>query len=210
LFVEANNSLEKNNSSEKTCEGPLEKDLTQMSYEDQMKHVLEMSLKESKENSALAVNEDEDLQRAIDASMVDSNGYLADQSFDCEDEVFAAIDESNPKEKEDKEIPSPPKRARCAIDAIEDGGIEEMSAGAQVTRSDGNEILYQLTAVVTHLGATVEKGHYVADVYCKKAKDGPTWFHYNDSEVTKTQFQNVHRRALKDGYIFVYSKAETG
>ena len=33
----------------------------------QMKHVLEMSLKESKENSALAVNEDEDLQRAIDA-----------------------------------------------------------------------------------------------------------------------------------------------
>ena len=61
--------------------------------------------------------------------MVDSNGYLADQSFDCEDEVFAAIDESNPKEKEGKEIPSPPKRARCAIDAIEDGGIEEMSAG---------------------------------------------------------------------------------
>ena len=33
----------------------------------QMKHVLEMSLKESKENSALAVNEDKDLQRAIDA-----------------------------------------------------------------------------------------------------------------------------------------------
>ena len=85
-----------------------------------------------------------------------------------------------------------------------------ITAGAQITRSDGNEILYQLTAVVTHLGATVEKGHYVADVYCKKAKDGPTWFHYNDSEVTKTQFQNVHRRALKDGYIFVYSKAETG
>ena len=85
-----------------------------------------------------------------------------------------------------------------------------ITAGAQITRSDGNEILYQLTAVVIHLGATVEKGHYVADVYCKKAKDGPTWFHYNDSEVTKTQFQNVHRRALKDGYIFVYSKAETG
>ena len=62
-------------------------------------------------------------------SMVDSHGYLGDQSFDCEDEVFAAIDESNPKEKEGKEIPSPPKRARCAIDAIEDGGIEEMSAG---------------------------------------------------------------------------------
>ena len=35
--------------------------------------------------------------------MVDSHGYLGDQSFDCEDEVFAAIDESNPKEKEDKE-----------------------------------------------------------------------------------------------------------
>ena len=33
----------------------------------QIKHVLEMSLKESKENSALAVNEDKDLQRAIDA-----------------------------------------------------------------------------------------------------------------------------------------------
>ena len=61
--------------------------------------------------------------------MVDSHGYLGDQSFDCEDEVFAAIDESNPKEKEDKEIPSPPKRARCAIDAIEDGSMEEMSAG---------------------------------------------------------------------------------
>ena len=61
--------------------------------------------------------------------MVDSHGYLADQSFDCEDEVFAAIDESNPNEKEDKDIPSPPKRARCALDAIEDGGMEEMSAG---------------------------------------------------------------------------------
>ena len=36
LFVEANNSFEKNNSSEKTYEGPLEKDLTQMSYEDQV------------------------------------------------------------------------------------------------------------------------------------------------------------------------------
>ena len=36
LFVEANNSFENNNSSEKTCEGPLEKDLTQLSYEDQV------------------------------------------------------------------------------------------------------------------------------------------------------------------------------
>ena len=61
--------------------------------------------------------------------MVDSHGYLGDQSFDCEDEVFAAIDESNPKENEGKEIPSPPKRARCAIDAIQDGSMEEMSAG---------------------------------------------------------------------------------
>ena len=33
----------------------------------QMKHVLEMSLKESKENSAQTANEDEELQRAIDA-----------------------------------------------------------------------------------------------------------------------------------------------
>ena len=82
--------------------------------------------------------------------------------------------------------------------------------GAKVTSSDGNECLYQLTGVVTHLGAKVEGGHYVADVHCKRSKEGPTWFHYNDSEVTKTHFQNVRRRALKDGYIFLYSKAETG
>jgi len=74
----------------------------------------------------------------------------------------------------------------------------------EMKREEGHELDYRLTAVVSHLGATdtIEKGHYVADVYNFKKE---SWYHYNDSCVSKREMGRVAKDNLHDGYIFIYT-----
>ena len=48
---------------------------------------------------------------------------------------------------------------------------------------DNSEIVYGITAVISHIGDSMKHGHYVS--YCKK--DKTTWFKFNDSEVRPSQ-----------------------
>ena len=58
---------------------------------------------------------------------------------------------------------------------------------------------YVLTAVVEHLGTTIDHGHYVA--YCR-GFDHKQWYHFDDDSVQVTTNQDVVQNS--NPYILVY------
>ena len=71
------------------------------------------------------------------------------------------------------------------------------------TRAKG-EYEYQLTSTINHIGGvkTAEIGHYIADVY---HQGGRNWFRYNDERVFSTNLQAVLQKSTFDGCLFFYT-----
>ena len=59
---------------------------------------------------------------------------------------------------------------------------------------------YRLKAFVTHHGWTTLGGHYVCHV-----RQGDTWYHCNDSHVSKVNISSLPKR---DGYFFLYESMQ--
>ena len=64
-----------------------------------------------------------------------------------------------------------------------------------VTSKEQSNYSYTLCGIVTHLGSSMDEGHYIAEV-----KYGNCWFKCNDSSVTKTTFERLSDEGY--GYLF--------
>jgi ubiquitin carboxyl-terminal hydrolase 5/13 len=72
----------------------------------------------------------------------------------------------------------------------------EAEAPQEFVKVDTNPAIYQLHAVVTHLGASVGSGHYVAHI----RKEGE-WVLYNDNKVAASSDP-----PLGMGYIYFFNR----
>ncbi|XP_006772785.1 PREDICTED: ubiquitin carboxyl-terminal hydrolase 26 [Myotis davidii] len=60
---------------------------------------------------------------------------------------------------------------------------------------------YRLIGVISHLGHTLNSGHYISDAYDFERK---VWFTYNDMQVSSIQEVVMRESRLRTGYIFFY------
>ncbi|XP_059535343.1 ubiquitin carboxyl-terminal hydrolase 26 [Myotis daubentonii] len=60
---------------------------------------------------------------------------------------------------------------------------------------------YRLIGVISHLGNTLNSGHYISDAYDFERK---VWFTYNDMQVSSIQEVVMRESRLRTGYMFFY------
>ncbi|XP_063049913.1 ubiquitin carboxyl-terminal hydrolase 37-like [Engraulis encrasicolus] len=105
----------------------------------------------------------------------------------------------------DTELQVMPRAEGTAVSAPAQTGSGHCSAahspGKWPTRTDGGK--YRLSAIVSHMGDTIQSGHYVAD--CREA-GGQTWVHYNDEEVTPVTEEAVLEGRAKTAYMLFYER----
>lgn len=75
------------------------------------------------------------------------------------------------------------------------------SPSAQREINDHNN-MYQLVAVVCHLGSSLNAGHYTSYVYNKNID---TWHSCDDDSITKVSVSDVQSDAARSGYCFFYA-----
>ena len=78
------------------------------------------------------------------------------------------------------------------------GGIIDIKDFVDESDKSSN-IKYQLIAVSTHIGRSGSSGHYIT--YCQSYEN--IWYEFNDSSVTKTEFNKVNSNSP---YVLIYKK----
>lgn len=63
------------------------------------------------------------------------------------------------------------------------------------TTTENPSLVYELTAVITHQGATAESGHYQAFVKDTKGLDSDRWWKFNDDKVTAVSRDKIEQLA---------------
>ena len=66
-----------------------------------------------------------------------------------------------------------------------------------VTSREGNKYRYSLCGIITHLGSSMDTGHYVAEII-----HDSSWYKCDDSIVRKTSYNNLS----KEGYGYLFEK----
>ncbi|KAL7824847.1 hypothetical protein SRHO_G00343910 [Serrasalmus rhombeus] len=64
--------------------------------------------------------------------------------------------------------------------------------------------LYRLHGVVSHLGNSLDSGHYISDV---AEGEGDSWLTFNDSEVSHMNESAVLKRRAKTAYLLFYVRS---
>ncbi|KAL6489285.1 hypothetical protein MHYP_G00030260 [Metynnis hypsauchen] len=100
---------------------------------------------------------------------------------------------------------SPQSSLRPDTDKREGGqGEREQHVGSVESPPTG---LYRLHGVVSHLGDSLDSGHYISDV---AEGDGDSWLTFNDSKVSHTNESAVLKRRAKTAYLLFYVHSGTG
>lgn len=74
-------------------------------------------------------------------------------------------------------------------------------AEIEAQQSGGLNVEYQLKSVVSHLGSTIKRGHFVCDA--QKEEEG--WVCYNDSVCSSIgTFHAMAEKRKKDAYLLFY------
>ena len=176
-------------------------------------------------------DEDAQLRRAIEASLVESERAAAPAGAPTEAAapaeaaaVSTAAAEPSPAKAADStaqkgptgtpvyRLDGQPAAATATapapelIDLDADSGAAsgaDLAAAADVGGTAAGR--YELSGVVWHTGTAAGAGHYVADV-----KQGAAWKRFNDAHVSSVARDAVLQRdALTKGYIFFYEHAST-
>ena len=71
------------------------------------------------------------------------------------------------------------------------------SALINVKSKESNNHTYMLCGIITHLGSSMDTGHYIAEV-----RYGKSWLKCNDSTITSTTFESLSN----EGYGFLFKK----
>ena len=74
---------------------------------------------------------------------------------------------------------------------------QELPSDQQNPFKDDNPGIYDLTAFITHLGASVHAGHYV----CHLRGEGNKWKYFNDAKVAETTEPPIGK-----GYMYFFRK----
>lgn len=100
--------------------------------------------------------------------------------------------------------------SKISMDCTGDGGevpcelpCESINGNLDPNMPLGSETLYELKAVVRHLGATPAYGHYISDIRYKKS-NGNIWKRCDDSRVTLVEEEMVLEQDKETPYILVY------
>ncbi|KAL6489388.1 hypothetical protein MHYP_G00031290 [Metynnis hypsauchen] len=96
---------------------------------------------------------------------------------------------------------SPQSSLRPAADKREGGQGEREQHKSPPTG------LFRLHGVVSHLGNSLDSGHYISDV---AEGEGDSWLTFNDSEVSHTNESAVLKRRAKTAYLLFYVCSGTG
>ncbi|ESO11114.1 hypothetical protein HELRODRAFT_183496 [Helobdella robusta] len=136
---------------------------------------------------------DRDIERAIKISHLE-----AQRAEDDDEDVRRAkalslsymISEST---KEQPSVDQPTSHLQ-ASEEMECGDLENISL------SEADKV-YELVAVVSHIGPTLTSGHYVSDVYDTKSS---CWYTCDDKNVWDTNLQNVLTSRRNSAYILFY------
>ncbi|XP_054106968.2 ubiquitin carboxyl-terminal hydrolase 26 [Callithrix jacchus] len=85
--------------------------------------------------------------------------------------------------------------------------LHQVKSKAKKTERNANkgDHTYRLISVVSHLGKTVNSGHYVCDAYDFEKQ---TWLTYNDMKVLNIQEAQMQEDRRCTGYIFFYMHNE--
>ncbi|XP_076859693.1 ubiquitin carboxyl-terminal hydrolase 26-like [Brachyhypopomus gauderio] len=67
--------------------------------------------------------------------------------------------------------------------------------------------IYRLHAVVSHLGSSMNNGHYISDVAEEK---GERWLTFDDSNVSKIKEPTILKRRAKTAYLLFYMQSGAG
>eukprot|EP01088_Endostelium_zonatum_P020559 TRINITY_DN7633_c0_g1_i2.p1 TRINITY_DN7633_c0_g1~~TRINITY_DN7633_c0_g1_i2.p1 ORF type:complete len:1019 (-),score=151.37 TRINITY_DN7633_c0_g1_i2:53-3109(-) len=81
-------------------------------------------------------------------------------------------------------------------------GVEE--AHKTVRTTNPNKVLYDLTAVLCHIGYSAYGGHYIAYIYDTTEE---SWYKFNDSDVTRCLLHNPFENDEHE-YMLIYKKRD--
>ena len=156
--------------------------------------------------------EDNDLKRAIQASLGDLKQEITYQSDMIEDPFDAYEPTKDIKTK-------PESKRQTTIQAKKPIVNEAKKITKNVTFLFFFEIIiiffiiliskigikyddsYRIIGIVNHLGVSSNSGHYISDVYSLKTKQ---WSSYDDSKVETISEEEVLTKRSNTGYIFFY------
>uniref|UniRef100_K3WV17 USP domain-containing protein n=1 Tax=Globisporangium ultimum (strain ATCC 200006 / CBS 805.95 / DAOM BR144) TaxID=431595 RepID=K3WV17_GLOUD len=74
-------------------------------------------------------------------------------------------------------------------------------------RDEAQRVLYKLVAVCSHMGNSIDSGHYVGYVNHEAANDGSHWLRMDDDVVTVLDEAQFRRETLSTAYILFYTRA---
>uniref|UniRef100_A0A2K5CQD4 Ubiquitin carboxyl-terminal hydrolase n=1 Tax=Aotus nancymaae TaxID=37293 RepID=A0A2K5CQD4_AOTNA len=85
--------------------------------------------------------------------------------------------------------------------------LDQVKSKAKETEINANkgDHTYRLISVVSHLGKTLNSGHYICDAYDFEKQ---TWLTYNDMKVLSIQEAQMQKDRRSTGYIFFYMHNE--
>ncbi|XP_062395679.1 ubiquitin carboxyl-terminal hydrolase 37-like [Sardina pilchardus] len=84
---------------------------------------------------------------------------------------------------------------------------ESDSMTSFLMETESNITTYHLASVVSHLGDSMESGHYICDV---AERDGSDWLCFNDSMVSRKSKEDVLQDRESTAYLLFYVKSEGG
>ncbi|XP_041964345.1 ubiquitin carboxyl-terminal hydrolase 37-like isoform X2 [Alosa sapidissima] len=88
-----------------------------------------------------------------------------------------------------------------------EGAGEPDSMASHLIKTECNTTTYHLESVVSHLGDSMESGHYICDV---AEGDGSTWLCFNDNIVSRKTKEDVLQERASTAYLLFYVKSEEG
>ncbi|KAK0155505.1 Ubiquitin carboxyl-terminal hydrolase 37 [Merluccius polli] len=78
---------------------------------------------------------------------------------------------------------------------------EQGDAAGMDTEDHSNQTTYRLSGIISHLGESIDTGHYISDIV---GENGTGWLTLNDSHVTKTAEATVLKTREETAYILFY------
>ncbi|KAL3983076.1 Ubiquitin carboxyl-terminal hydrolase family protein [Acanthocheilonema viteae] len=127
-----------------------------------------------------------------------------DGFYDHNDDVFFDTVTTTQDEVHDDNDDIFSDAAATIYDEVYDDNDDVLFDTATTTHEDTTQESYRLISVVSHLGQTTDRGHYICDAWCNKSK---SWLFCNDESIIPIDEKSVLGRC-RTGYVYLYLNSE--